>query len=276
MFLDHKKNIQMVLVDLDGTLLNNNKKIGTDDLLTLQLLGNMGIIRVFATGRNLHSAKSVLPDNCPFDYLIFSSGAGIMDWNTKELLFQSVLSKIEVLNIENVLKVLGLNFSIHFPIPENHRYYFFKGKSYVPDFECRNNLYRDFNAELNDFYPLENASQFLIILNHENEIEAITDSINGFKVIRATSPIDGISVWIEIFSNNVSKATGGKFLCEMLDISQDATLGIGNDYNDLELLDWTAQSFIVSNAPDVIKSKYTQCADNQNNPLSDVLNKILY
>jgi hydroxymethylpyrimidine pyrophosphatase-like HAD family hydrolase len=61
----------------------------------------------------------------------------------------------------------------------------------------------------------------------------------------------------------------------MLDISQNATLGIGNDYNDLELLDWTTHSFIVSNAPDVIKSKYQQCADNQSNPLSDVLNKIL-
>jgi Cof subfamily protein (haloacid dehalogenase superfamily) len=274
MFLDHKKAIQMVLVDLDGTLLNNNKKIGDEDFQTLQLLGNMGIIRVFATGRNLYSAKSVLPDNCPFDYLIFSSGAGIMDWNTKELLFQSVLSKIEVHLIEKVLKVLGLNFSIHFPIPENHRYYFYKGDFSVPDFDCRNKLYRDFNAELKDFYPLEYASQFLIILNHESEIEAITNRINGFKIIRATSPIDGISVWIEIFSNNVSKATGGMFLCEMLNISKNATLGIGNDYNDLELLDWTSHSFIVSNAPDVIKSKYKQCSDNQNNPLSDVLKQI--
>jgi Cof subfamily protein (haloacid dehalogenase superfamily) len=265
--------IKMVLLDLDGTLLNNDKKIGHNDFRTLQSLGESGITRVFATGRNLFSAHKVLSEDCPFDFLIFSSGAGIMDWTSKEILFQSVLSKDEVQQIEKILKKMGLNFSIQFPIPDNHKYFFHKGQSFVDDFESRNRIYKDYNYVLNGYYPNDYASQFIIILNHEREINPIKENIPGYKVIRATSPIDGKSVWIEIFNNNISKASGGKFLCTRLNISQTETLGIGNDYNDIDLLDWTAHSYLVSNAPEAIKNKYKQCADNQSNPLSDVITK---
>jgi Cof subfamily protein (haloacid dehalogenase superfamily) len=267
----YRQFIEMVLVDLDGTLLNADHKIGNKDFQSLQLLGEAGIIRVFATGRNLYSAHQVLSVDCPFDYLVFSSGAGIMDWKTQEILLSNSLSNKEVLGIEKFLKDSGFNFSIHFPIPDNHKYYFHKSNTLVQDFDFRNLLYRDFNYSLNGSYPIERASQFLIILNHETEIESITSQIDGFKIIRATSPIDGKSVWLEIFNKNVSKASGGKFLCDMLDIPYTKTLGIGNDYNDLDLLDWASYSFMVSNAPESIKSKYSQCADNRSNPLSDVL-----
>jgi hydroxymethylpyrimidine pyrophosphatase-like HAD family hydrolase len=169
---------------------------------------------------------------------------------------------------------MKLNFSIQLPIPDNHQFYFRRGNFFNSDFEHRINLYKDFSFELSDFYPLDSASQFLIILNDESEIKQIKDRINGFKIIRATSPIDGKSVWIEIFNQNVSKGLGGKFLCDMLEISPKNTIGLGNDYNDLDLLDWVEHSFIVSSAPETIKYRYKQCADNQSNPLTDALCKI--
>jgi Cof subfamily protein (haloacid dehalogenase superfamily) len=275
MQLAYKQIFEIVFVDLDGTLLNNNKEVGERDFKTLQHLGEIGITRVFATGRNLFSANKVLFDDSPFDYLVFSSGAGIIDWKTKKILFQSALPSKEVLCIERILKDLKLNFSIHFPVPENHKYYFHQANSMVSDFNHRNIIYQGFNYPLNGFYPLDFASQFLIIINHESEIKYISDKLDGFKLIRATSPLDGKSVWLEIFNTDVSKALGGQFICNLLNIPYSKTLGIGNDYNDLDLLDWAAHSFVVSNAPDEIKLKYRQCADNQNNPLTDTLARIL-
>jgi Cof subfamily protein (haloacid dehalogenase superfamily) len=267
--------IKMILTDLDGTLLNHDKKIGLEDLCTLQSLGQSGIVRVFATGRNLFSANNVLSDDCPFDYLVFSAGAGIMNWKTKEILFQSVILNNDVHEIEKILKNLNLNFSIQLPIPNNHKYFYHKGNSFVADFESRNSIYKDYNYVLNGSYPHDTATQFIVILNHEHEIQPIIENITGFKVMRATSPIDGKSVWIEIFSEGISKASGGQFLCSMLNISQKETLGIGNDYNDIDMLNWTARSFIVSNAPEAIKNMYLQCTDNQDNPLTDVMSKYL-
>lgn len=265
--------IQMVLVDLDGTILNNKKEIGEADLITLQKLGNHGIIRVFATGRNLYSALKVLPKSTPIDYLIFSSGAGILDWKSQKLLFSSSIEKSVVDTIISALKKMDLNFSVHFPIPENHRYFYHKGNNVATDFDWRNSLYDGYNFKLNHSFPHKSATQFIVILKNLSEFQLVATEFPEMKIIRATSPIDGKSVWLEIFNTDVSKAKGGMFLCEMLNVSPKLTLGIGNDYNDLDLLDWTTYSYIVDNAPDDIKIKYSQCSDNQNNPLSFVYQK---
>ncbi len=271
MLIDKNGELQMVLIDLDGTLLNNDKKIGNSDFQTLQLLGELNVIRVFATGRNLYSAMRVLSDDTPFDYLVFSSGAGILNWADKEILFQSTIEKRIVTIVERTLKKLNQNFSIHFPIPENHKYFYYRGNDVSTDFDKRNSIYEGFGYELINGFPLDFATQFIVILNQESDFQLIAEQINELKIIRATSPIDGKSVWLEIFNNDVSKALGGSYLCNRLNIKQSATIGIGNDYNDIDLLNWTAKSYIVDNAPEILKQMYIPCASNQNNPLTMVI-----
>jgi len=273
MISGNKNDIQLVLLDLDGTLLNNEKKIGDVDWETLEILGNQGVTRAFATGRNLYSALKVLPVECPFDYLIFSSGSGIFDWKEQKILFSSSIARAKVNQISSILKGLNLNFSIHFPIPDNHKYFYFKGNDLPTDFEWRNSLYEGFNYQLTNSFPYEKATQFLVILDNLDDFQMIAEKFEEMKIIRATSPIDGKSIWLEIFSADVSKAMGGKFLCNKLNISQECTLSIGNDYNDIDLLNWTKFSYIVDNAPDELKQNYVQCVDNQSNPLSFVYRK---
>ena len=263
----------MVLIDLDGTILNNEKKIGKLDLDTLRKLGQQGVKRVFATGRTLYSSLKVLDDSIPFDYLVFSSGAGVYDWETKKLLFHSAIKKSEVLEIEKQLIEMKLNFSIHFPIPENHKYYYYRGNSETTDFDWRNNIYEGFNFKLTNGYPLDFATQFLVILTDAMKFEIVAKAFPQMKVIRATSPIDGESVWLEIFKTDVSKAKGGIFLCEKLKIDQQDTLSIGNDYNDIDLLEWTNFSYVVDTSPAILKEKYNYCCDNQSNPLTFVYYK---
>ncbi|PIE66451.1 MAG: hypothetical protein CSA26_00815 [Desulfobacterales bacterium] len=41
-------------------------------------------------------------------------------------------------------------------------------------------------------------------------------------------------------------------------------MGIGNDYNDIELLDFTALSYMVANAPAELKERYGQTSSNDN------------
>jgi len=266
---------KMILVDLDGTLLTDEKKIGNSDMQTLHILGTLNVIRVFATGRNLYSALGILPNDTPFDYLVFSSGAGIMEWKNKEILFESAIEKEIVINVEKTLKELELNFSVHFPIPDNHKYYYYKGNNSLTDFDERNFHYKGFSFELINGFPLERATQFIVILKHESEFEFVASKIKDLKIIRATSPIDGKSVWLEIFNQNVSKALGGSFLCNKLNISRAETIGIGNDYNDIDLLNWAGNSYIVENAPQILKQKYNPCVSNQNNPLTMVVSKYL-
>lgn len=261
----------MVLLDLDGTLLNDEKKIGQKDIKTLKKLKSRGIVNVFATGRNLFSANMVLTNDLALDYLVFSSGAGILNWKTKEIIYNTNILENEIKKIEKILIEFDVNFSIQFPIPENHKYYYHKANKLHIDFEFRNKLYEKFSFKLNNSYPYKNASQFIVILNNMDEFKKIETKIENLKVVRATSPLDNKSIWLEIFSKEVSKANGGKFICDLYNISQKNTLSIGNDYNDIDLLNWTNFSFVVENSPEILKKKYLNCIDNNSNPLTEVI-----
>lgn len=264
------------LIDLDGTLLNAEKKIGIKDWQTLEDIGKKGFLRVFATGRTYYSAHKVLDSSFPFDFLIFSSGAGIKNMKTGEIIYNAGLNSSQIEKTIHVLRALNVNFSIQHPIPDNHIYHYYKAKKENTDFEWRNNLYKQYAYPLNSNFPLNEATQFLVILENEDEFNKVKSEIQKLKVIRATSPIDGKSIWLEIFPECVSKANGGKFLCNILNISQRNTIGIGNDFNDLDLLDWTKQSFVVENSPDFLKKRYQICTNNENNPLTDVVKKISF
>ncbi len=273
MAFKNKDDVQMVLLDLDGTLLNDDKKIGQLDLETLKTIGKKGVKRVFATGRNFYSSMKVLDNSIPFDYLVFSSGAGIYDWKAKKLLFSSAIKKNKVLEIESQLIKMNLNFSIHFPIPENHKYYYYRANNESTDFDWRNSIYEGFNFKLSNGYPLDFATQFIVILKNAVDFDVVKKEFPEMKVIRATSPIDGKSVWLEIFNTDVSKANGGIFLCNKFKIAHEKTLSIGNDYNDIDMLEWTKFSYVVNNSPEVLKKNYTICSNNKNNPLTDVFLK---
>jgi hydroxymethylpyrimidine pyrophosphatase-like HAD family hydrolase len=61
---------------------------------------------------------------------------------------------------------------------------------------------------------------------------------------------------MEILPKGISKADGVEEVCNITGISRENTFGIGNDFNDLELLDFTKHSYVVDNAPGVLKKKY--------------------
>ncbi len=50
------------------------------------------------------------------------------------------------------------------------------------------------------------------------------------------------------------------------------TMAIGNDYNDLDLLDWAAQSFVVDNAPVDLKCRFQQVGSNNNGGVAEAVN----
>ena len=76
----------LVVTDLDGTLLDSASRLSDVNRRTLETLGRNGVVRAVATGRSLYSARLVMHEDFPVDYLAFSSGAGIVSWEDRRLL----------------------------------------------------------------------------------------------------------------------------------------------------------------------------------------------
>ncbi|HPB04876.1 MAG TPA: HAD family hydrolase, partial [Prolixibacteraceae bacterium] len=236
-----KEEIRLVATDLDGTLLRDDKTISVADYNSLVGLGKFGIVRVAATGRSLHKVYEVLSVDTPFDFIVFSTGAGIFDWKKQQLLFAEQFDGQRSFQLCSFLYQLGINFLIFKPIPHNNLFFYHRGKSFCPEFE--NYLVRhvgDFE-QLNVLDYSDIAGQFLIFIPNNNFIfsdirERLIQEFDNIKIIRTTSPVDNRFIWLEIFPESVSKGHGISWLCDFLGIDRKHTVAVGNDFNDIDML----------------------------------------
>jgi len=263
-------NIKLVATDLDGTFLKNDKTISLKNLEALNRLGEKDIIRVAATGRNLKKVKEVLNDHVPFDFVVFSSGAGVFNWKEKKHIYDQNIKKESAKKLFIYFIQKGINFHAFYPVPENHQHYFFRGDNHCEEFERYFGFNKAFASEIEqNSIPDTELCQFLVIIKEnkdwyeklKTEIESLCPEI---RVIRASSPITQGYIWIEIFHKSVSKGNGVNEICKLKGISKNETMGVGNDYNDFDLLDFTAYSFLTENAPEEIKTKYRLLPTNEN------------
>ena len=271
--MSFEKNIGLVATDLDGTLLRNDKTISPEDLDMLNVLGQRNILRVVATGRNLRKVREVVAEHVPFDYVAFSSGAGIYDCDSQQLIYAQNISNETVRQIVQVLVAKDLNFYLFRPVPDNSRCWYHRGETHCHEFERYLSAHTTMAEELpRNSGVRSDACQFLVMFRevsrfHDLKVE-LEHSFDDIKVLRATSPLETGYVWMEIFHRTVSKGNAIRFLCEHRQILPDTTFGIGNDYNDLDLLDFTSFSYITANGPEELKDRYRYAPSNEESAFS--------
>lgn len=261
---------QIVFTDLDGTLLNSRRKISPTNLTTLRNIGNNGIIRVIATGRSLYSFNQAIPADFPADYLIFSSGAGILDFKKKELLFSAHHGREDTKHISGIFDAHRTDHMIHYQVPENHRFIYRRHSADNPDFTRRISIYSEFaeNGSPSMSLPDRSAQIIAVLPPRSERFNRIKDILNGYQVTRTTSPLDHTSLWMEVYPADIHKGSSAAWLCCKLGVSRANTMGIGNDYNDTDLLNFTAQSFAVANSPQELRDKYTPTHSNDDDGFS--------
>ncbi len=270
--------MRLVITDLDGTLLSNRGKVSEIDYYTLEKVGQKKIFRVIATGRSLFSFKEVIPPDFPIDFLIFSSGGGLMNWKTQTMLETAELTQEEVQMCSEILMEHEIDFMVHEPIPENHKFYYYSHGCMNPDFKRRIKLYENYGTELiKESHCYKPATQVLGIVPEDgkNVIEKLRVLMPELTIIRTTSPIDKKSTWIEIFPLNVSKGHTSLLLADRLEINRTEIAVLGNDYNDIDMLEITDNSFVVNNAPADMKKKYEVVASNNKNGFTEMVERLL-
>jgi hypothetical protein len=266
----------MLITDLDGTLADKKGFIPAKNIEVLRRVGELGIKRVIATGRSIFSANKILDSDFPIDYLIFSSGAGILNWKTKEIILKNHIKDIYSHSIIKILIDYKIDFMIHKEIPYNHKFCYVRHSNNNSDFERRVKLYEDHSTPFTN-KNISNITQIIAILPSANEIFndiwALLNKNYSVKPVRATSPLDHKSVWLEIYPKHVSKAKAANWLLEKLNLNHTDTVAIGNDYNDIDLLDWSKKSYIVSTAPDELLTKYDVIDNSKSIGFYDMITK---
>jgi Cof subfamily protein (haloacid dehalogenase superfamily) len=275
----------LFVTDLDGTLLTDDRTISKKDLETLSSLQGRNVVTAIATGRSNFSFNNILDSlgfttdrsRLPVDYVIFSTGAGIMSYPEKKILQSFSLPKADILNVCQYLEETRVDYMVQAPVPDTNHFVYRSHGEENKDFKRRIELYSKFAKPLKTpgregLKNFDSATQVLCIVPEKNghKVSAlIAKRFPELSVIKATSPLDHISIWIEIFPPSVNKSSAVQWLCTNIGIGRGEVCAVGNDYNDEDLLDWAGAGFITQNGPDSLKEMYRGVASNNDSAVAE-------
>lgn len=232
------KNIKMISIDLDGTLLKSDKTICKKSLSSIYSLKKQGVIIVFNTGRPF----KLIPKKLLFgnDYLILSNGTYCI--NNKQKMFDN---QIPLLDSKNIINYFSNKYNdIFFSIESEENIY-----------SCYNDLPKCklyYAEKIKKKYLLEKSIRKFLIINDQDkyiDIEDLQKNIPPNTKILITEKGRYIQI-MPIFS---SKLTGIEFLCEKYGINLSNVLAFGDDFNDLEVLKEVGIGVAMQNADFEIK-----------------------
>lgn len=249
----------MIVADLDGTLLNQDREISNETVEYLKKLKNSGYIIVIATGRIYASALKSKRGSEFANYIIASTGTYIGDPSSESLIFKKTISK------EIAKKILE---------------YYNKNCKYI-DICSRDMIYK-YSEEEENTDIVKTIKDKKELLNDCKEIFHISIAMkdnnyvfelyhNLLEVIPELNILvmqDSFSdnKWIEIMPKECSKYEAIKILSNFLSIDNDSIIAFGDGINDIDMVEKCGIGVAIKNAlPEVkaVANKITQYDYNQ-------------
>ena len=252
--------MELIVFDLDGTLLNRASEISDYTSETLKLLSERGIAYTVATGRTLHGARSIIEGH-QFE-LPQAYKNGVMIWHPEKRRFSSG-AMLTVNELDNVVRAcIGERVTpFVFTLDDDH-----ESSVYHPPLQSdiEHELIRslglenDVRARALDDLPADASITHINSIGESERINAVLQSVNDEPHLVAYS---GIALegqqwrWLDVHHSDASKGGAIKIMKELLGLERIICFGDSN--NDLSMFEAADESYAPENANDAIKSAAT-------------------
>ena len=222
---------KIVFLDLDDTLLDNEKNISNENKDAIKYVQEKGGIVCIASGRSIDSIKKYKEDANADKYIIYSNGAGIFDCESNEKLFSADIEK--EICLELCKYALEKNIGVRLDTPygryiTNEKYAV--SLEIIIDFEECEKIILD-NDILQISFVSEMEADRTAAIKYINENIAKTIKIEN---IFNTGKEEFFA--INIVNTNVSKGNAIYGLCKFLKIDVKDAIAIGDGINDMSMI----------------------------------------
>lgn len=235
--------IKLVFMDMDGTLLKDNKEMPKNTKQVLKAIMDKGVVCGIATGRSL---ASLYRDFAGIEKeLAYIAENGTIAVYEDKYLYAQEMSKEYVHKIlhivdktDNVLPIAAcVNHTYSLTCDEKIKEYL---RQYYPTIETVDSL-----------YDVKDEIVKLTLYNSDNNAEGRVALFDDLKDDINIS-ISGVE-WIDFSSKGANKGRGIKAFQEKFNISKEETMAFGDYMNDYEMLQSVGESYAMGNAYPKIK-----------------------
>ena len=242
---------KLIAIDMDGTLLKNDKTITKLTKESLKVAMKLGVKIVLTSGRPIQGLTKYLNElelTGKENYVIGLNGALVCKTSD-----YSVISSSATLNGKDLKYIYNKvkNLKTYFHAFTNQGNLINTESEFSLDEEKRLNL----KVKIVDFLKdVKDDDEILkVALEQEKEVlDKITPQIpnelfDEYKVIRS------VDFMLEFMKKGCSKATGLEKLAKYLNMGREEIIAIGDAENDIEMIEYAGVGVAMKNAKDEVK-----------------------
>lgn len=269
---------KLIFIDLDDTLLKKDKKITDRNKSVIKRALDEGNIVSICSGRSIHGGLiavrelGIVHDNL---YQICYQGGLGRNVMSEEIFFRKPLSKEQAIPVMRAALDAGI-FAIAFTelgiyVPSEgdvfERYIqITKEEHYV--YDAPEDLY---NRDIN-FYKI-----LLADFSFSGRLERFRESFSEKERALKLNSFFSCREYLEYVPDNVDKGTGVKSLVSALGMDMKDTIAIGDERNDLAMIEVSNVGCAMNNAHEEVKkiADYITENDNEHSGVAEVIEKFV-
>lgn len=265
---------KLIALDIDGTLLNSSHIVTNKVRESIKKCKELGVKVVLCSGRPLNGVIPYLNElnlNEDGDYVCTFNGALVQNAHTGEILSHLTLEYSDLCVFENLCNEIEVR--SHF-YDMKYIYTFNKDISDYTVLEAYLTKSHLNVVNLEDISKDFIMSKFLIS-DHPEILDKCINKIpqelhEKYNIVRS------MPFYIELLNKKANKGAALKLLAKKLDINQDEIICVGDEKNDIEMIEYAGLGVAMGNAIDEIKKIANYITKtNDEDGVAHVINKFI-
>ena len=255
---------KLIALDIDGTLLNSEKKVTQEVFDAIQSAKEKGVKVVLSTGRPLPGVQSLLKElklNDEENYVVTFNGGLV-----QEITSQDVISNIEMSHedFDYIYNELAKkhDIKIHINTPNS----LVVPYKEVPKYSVHESKLNNIPVICMDENEINSDITFckVMLVDEPEIIEDIITKIpqefhDKYTIVRSAP------FFLEFLNKKVNKGSGLQALCDKLGIDPSEVIAVGDEENDRHMIEFAGLGVAMGNARDSIKEIANHVTETNNN-----------
>lgn len=249
-----KQDIKLIAIDLDGTLINNDKILTDYTRETLLTAIDSGVKVVPATGRAISGIPDYLND-IPIEYGIFCNGASVYNIKEMEELYSDRFTREEALTLLSQCEKLetiishAANGSMYSLEEDKPRLAHYNLHPRTQDVVLSTRTFVDDLGEVIQ-QATKGVDKFVLFFNSQEKKAAAREYFENMGIYHVVS---SLYENLEIGKKSCNKGHALKFLTSHLDLMPEQVMSFGDASNDYEMIDFAGTGVAMKNGEDHVK-----------------------
>ena len=253
--------IRLLALDVDGTLFTEDGRITPASIEAIKKAQQAGITVIIASGRDYDAIPWDQLSEVTLPYVVTTNGSAVYRTADRKCMYEECIPNAQAEEIFSYLLTKHVYMEV-----------FMDGKGYVPQqlvdiarelplpehiiqlILNKQNVLPDILAFVRQGAKIQKGTLNFVrlpdgTLQDREEIRVFLEQMGGLNIV------NGGYDNLEFNKAGVDKSLGIRYICELLNIPEDAVAAIGDSENDMEMLRQAGLGIAMGNALDDVKAK---------------------